>query len=213
MRLGVLILAAIMLLGFAAAAQSMSKLKKKSLANDTWSPAIGTTLALGGTFATFNPYLKSQTIGFRDALQADGHAKLHFDDYIQYLPGVSPLTLKLCGLESRHTFWRIALLEGTSYLFGALLLNTAKYNLDVQRPDREAHNSFPSGHTFTAFTGAELVRLEYGECHPWVAATAYAVAALVGFMRLYNNRHWMGDVMAGAGLAILCTNITYWILD
>ena len=72
-------------------------------------------------------------------------------------------------------------------------------------------NSFPSGHTYIAFVGAETLRKEYGEEYPWLAVAGYAVATLVGTMRIYNDRHWAGDVLAGAGLGILSVNITYWI--
>ncbi len=42
---------------------------------------------------------------------------------------------------------------------------------------------------------------------------AYGVATVVGVMRVYNNRHWAGDVLAGAGLGILSTTLVYWVLD
>ena len=74
-------------------------------------------------------------------------------------------------------------------------------------------NSFPSGHTFTAFTGAEILRREYGEEYPWIAVAGYAVAVTVAAMRVYNNRHWLGDVCAGAGLGILSVTLAYWALD
>ena len=78
-----------------------------------------------------------------------------------------------------------------------------------RRPDSPKHNSFFSGHTATAFTGAELVRIEYG----WgYGAAAYAMATSVGFLRVYNKRHWVGDVLAGAGVGILCANAGYWML-
>ena len=38
-------------------------------------------------------------------------------------------------------------------------------------------------------------------------AGAYAVAAGVGFMRMYNGRHWLHDVVAGAGVGILSARI------
>lgn len=57
--------------------------------------------------------------------------------------------------------------------------------------------------------GAELIRSEYPL---GVGITAYAVACGVGFMRLYNDRHWINDVIAGAGVGILCARIGYWML-
>lgn len=176
-------------------------------------PAVGTLLVTGGTLFTYNPYLKSQAVQLRDAVQADGHGRLQFDNYIQYLPAVSPVALNLCGMKSRHSLFKLALLEGGSYLLGAAILNAGKHGLAIERPDCSARTSFPSGHTFTAFTGAEILRREYGEHYPWVAVTGYAVALLVAAMRIYNNRHWVGDVLAGAGVGILSTTLVYWTLD
>ena len=176
-------------------------------------PAVSSALVAGGSLFTYNPYLKSQAVALRDRVQADGHNRLQFDNYLQYMPAVAPAALTLCGLQGQHDFWHLALFEGGSYLLGATVLNIAKYGLAVLRPDGSAYNSFPSGHTFTAFTGAEILRREYGEDYPWIAVMGYAVAAFVGAMRIYNNRHWAGDVLAGAGLGVLSTSITYWILD
>ncbi|MBQ1177891.1 MAG: phosphatase PAP2 family protein, partial [Bacteroidaceae bacterium] len=71
---------------------------------------------------------------------------------------------------------------------------------------------FPSGHTATTFMGAELVRIEYGDEHPWLAAGAYTLATAVGVLRVYNDRHWFTDVFAGAGVGILSARIGYWLL-
>lgn len=109
----------------------------------------------------------------------------------------------------RHTSVRA---EG-SYLLGAGWLNAFKYGLGLLRPDNSRYNSFPSGHTFVVFTGAEILRREYGEDYPWIAVAGYTVAIIVGAMRIYNNRHWLGDVCAGAGLGILSTTLVYWALD
>jgi len=174
--------------------------------------ASGTLMATGSMF-TFVPEMKAVAVDLRDAVQADGHSRLKFDDYVQYVPLAMPPVLKMCGFESRNELLKMSLLEGGSYLFGTAILYMAKYGFDIQRPDGRSYTSFPSGHTFTAFVGAEVLRKEYGEEYPWLAVAGYTVASVVGVMRVYNNRHWMGDVLAGAGLALLSVNMVYWLFD
>lgn len=172
----------------------------------------GGLIAAGSVF-TFVPSVNSLQVALRyDVVQA-GMPKMHFDDYLQYTTAIAPLALNICGLKSRHTTGRLALLEGGSYLLGAGWLNAFKYGIGILRPDNTTFNSFPSGHTFVAFTGAEILRREYGEEYPWIAVAGYAVAVIVGAMRIYNNRHWLGDVCVGAGLGILSTTLVYWALD
>ena len=181
--------------------------------NHMWVPATGTLLMATGSAFTFVPEMKNVAVDLRDAIQADGHESLLFDNYLQYFPAITAPVLNLCGVESKHGFRKLLLLEGGSYLLGSTLLYAGKYGLGVLRPDGRARTSFPSGHTFTAFTGAEVLRHEYGDDYPWLVVAGYAVATLVGAMRIYNNRHWVGDVLAGAGLGIVSVNLTYWILD
>ena len=57
--------------------------------------------------------------------------------------------------------------------------------------------------------GAELMREEYGNA--W-GAGAYVIAGGVAFLRMYNDRHWLNDVIAGAGVGILAARIGYWLL-
>jgi membrane-associated phospholipid phosphatase len=35
------------------------------------------------------------------------------------------------------------------------------------------------------------------------------MASLIGIARVYNNRHWVSDVVAGAGIGILSVKIVY----
>ena len=94
----------------------------------------------------------------------------------------------------------------------AFVFNTSlKHTLDVERPYPGVYTSFPSGHTVTAFIGAEILRREYGEKYPAIAIAGYTVATGVGIMRMYNNRHWASDVLAGAGVGILSASLMYWL--
>jgi membrane-associated phospholipid phosphatase len=60
--------------------------------------------------------------------------------------------------------------------------------------------------------GAEIVRQEYWNNSPIYGIAAYAVATGVGVLRVYNERHWATDVVAGAGFGILSAQIGYWML-
>lgn len=76
-----------------------------------------------------------------------------------------------------------------------------------QRPPQSLHLvtasgfSFPSGHTATATVGyglAAVLVLALGVRQKWlVVAAAVAVAACVGFSRVYLGVHWPSDVMGG----------------
>lgn len=142
-------------------------------------------------------------------LNPDGR-KCHADEYIQYVPTVTHLVLGFIpGVKAKHNFRDRFIASATSNALMAGVTNAVKYTVKERRPDSTKQNSYFSGHTATAFTGAELVRIEYG----WgYGAAAYAVAATTGFLRIYNKRHWVGDVLTGAGIGILCADAGYWLL-
>jgi len=136
-----------------------------------------------------------------------------FDNHTQYLPFVALLALKLATGESRHSALELTTCAAGSILIMNILVHGIKLTSQIQRPDGSAYNSFPSGHTATAFCGAEMLRLEYGDKYPWLIATSFAVATLTGFMRIYNNRHWAGDIVAGAGVGLLSADLSFWLND
>lgn len=101
--------------------------------------------------------------------------------------------------------------------FSALLMGSVVFSLKqtthVMRPDGSNDHSFPSGHTATAFMTATMLTKEYGHKSPWVGIGAYAVAATTGLMRMANNKHWLSDVLTGAGIGILSTELGYCLAD
>lgn len=148
---------------------------------------------------------RAATEGIIDIRGSD--KRLEFDDYVQYAPVIGALALGCTGVKARHTLGERTLILATSYATLAVLTNVPKYFIDEKRPEFAGHNSFPSGHTATAFMGAELVRIEYGG---WYGFGAYTVATGIGFMRMYNGRHWLHDVVAGAGVGILSARVGEW---
>lgn len=66
----------------------------------------------------------------------------------------------------------------------------------------DLYESFPSGHSAAAFALATVVSLQYRHSF-WVGATAYTLAAAVGMSRLALDKHWLSDVVIGAGIGHL----------
>jgi membrane-associated phospholipid phosphatase len=134
------------------------------------------------------------------------------DDYLQYVPLASVYGFSLLGADAKHNYVDRTLEVGTACVALVGIVGGAKYLIDKERPDGSDFNSFPSGHSAKAFMGAELVRIEYGEDYPWLAVGAYTIATATGALRVYNNHHWLSDVIAGAGVGILSARIGYWLL-
>ena len=170
------------------------------------------SLIAAGTLGFVEPIRKSR-YEVRDYLNEwRGDHRTEVDDYLQYVPLASIYGLSLLGAEAKHNYVDRTLELATSYLALGAIVNGIKYTVREPRPDGSSNNSFPSGHTATTFMGAELVRIEYGEEHPWLAVGAYTIATTVGVLRVYNERHWFTDVFAGAGVGILSARIGYWLL-
>lgn len=133
------------------------------------------------------------------------------DNYSQYAPSLAVYALNICGVKGKNNLRDRTVILATSYLLMTSTVNFLKSVSDVTRPDGSSNNSFPSGHTATAFLGAEFLWQEYKDVSIWYGVGGYAVAAGTGFYRMYNNRHWLTDVAAGAGIGILSTKAAYWV--
>lgn len=133
----------------------------------------------------------------------------HLDDYAQFAPFFALYGFELGGMKPR-TDWknRTAILMKSQFV-NLGLVYVLKTTLKRTRPDGTAF-SFPSGHTANAFAGATMLAIEYGENHQWVPYVSYAFASGIGVMRMANNKHYISDVLFGAGLGILSVKAAYW---
>ena len=140
--------------------------------------------------------------------------KTGIDDYTQFFGPAMVVGLKLGGYEGRSDWPRLLASSFMSYGIMAGLVNGIKYTAKEMRPDGSSANSWPSGHTATAFVGASLLHKEYGLTRsPWWSVAGYGVATATGVMRVLNNRHWISDVMSGAGIGIMSTELGYALCD
>jgi len=110
---------------------------------------------------------------------------------------------------------RTTLIATESFLITSLYTTVLKYsfgrarphNADTNHDDSHMHfdgfsiknNSFPSGHTSTAFAIATVVANEYEET-PYIKPISYGLATLTGLSRINNQKHWASDIFIGAAL-------------
>lgn len=183
----------------------LDKLPHGKLFNSTY---IGVPLIIGGLIE------KHQDTKFRK-LRNDFMPRFHrtLDNYTQFAPAAVMVGMKAAGVESRSSWGRMLLSDAFSVALMAGTVQGLKNATNVMRPDGSDNHSFPSGHTATAFMTATMLNKEYGYKSPWIGVGAYSVATATGLMRMANNKHWLSDVMVGAGIGIMATEFGYWLAD
>ncbi|WP_163410251.1 phosphatase PAP2 family protein [Flavobacterium ajazii] len=164
-----------------------------------------------GVIGLESDQLKSYNSDIREEVQEDIDKKITIDDFSQYAPAAAVYGLNALGIEGKHNLKDRSIILASSYLMMSATVLALKNITHVERPDGTSNNSFPSGHTATAFMGAEFLYQEYKDQSVWYGISGYIVATGTGLFRMYNNRHWLTDVAAGVGIGILSTKAAYWL--
>ncbi len=112
-----------------------------------------------------------------------------------------------------------ALLAAESFLAANTAGTLLKYTAGRARPYAEdgkrrftpfkfktARTSFPSGHTVSAFSVASVFAARAESTV--VKVLAYSLASSVAFQRVYADKHWASDVLAGAAIG---TAVGRWV--
>ena len=139
--------------------------------------------------------------------------RTRIDDYLPYTPLLAAYAMNLSGNRGAHNLRGLSMYAGSSILMSTAITQGLKYAVGRERPDHSATNSFPSGHSATAFCFATVLHKEYGKKSVWYSVAAYSVATETATLRVINNRHWFSDVCTGAGIGILSTELSYRLLD
>lgn len=143
------------------------------------------------------------------------HAGFHtnVEGYLMWAPSASIYILDACNVTTKHTFKEHLILDaGSIVITGGIgfVMRQISSNIPVYKTK---NTEFPSGHTANAFRGAEIWHQELKDRNPILSYGGYVVASGVGLLRIYNKQHYLTEVLAGAGLGIISTKITYWIFD
>ncbi|TAF72443.1 MAG: phosphatase PAP2 family protein [Flavobacterium sp.] len=191
---------------------SISELEsKKQLTFNHKQLIISVALCTYGVIAIESDYLKSLNSEISEEVKEHIDKKITIDDFSQYAPLLAVYGLNAIGIQGKNNLRDRSIIMGTSYLFMSTTIMSLKKITSIERPDGTSKNSFPSGHTATAFAGAEFLWQEYKDVNIWYGISGFVVATGTGLFRMYNNRHWLSDVIMGAGIGVLSTKIAYWI--
>ena len=131
------------------------------------------------------------------------------DDFLLFVPVLTMYTADIFKVKSKNNAF-----DQTKYLAISLIINNVitfglKNITNEERPNGENNQSFPSGHTSNAFVMATVLHHEFIDTSPWLAYSGYLFATTTGVFRVLNNKHWVSDVLVGAGLGILVTDLVY----
>jgi len=161
-----------------------------------------------------------------DIQRALGGRGSHIDDFLIFSPYVEFAALTALKIKCKNDFLNTSLLILKSELIMAAIVFPMKQLTNQERPysyarglegvplsEREknpnAFQSLPSGHTAQAFAAASVVHKEFRHRSRWYGIGAYTLASTVAFYRMVNDKHWLSDVIVGAGIGIMSTHIAY----
>jgi membrane-associated phospholipid phosphatase len=172
-----------------------------------WQKSI-TPLILITTALSINNLPLKQTIQQKIRAPFNGYST-HLDDYIQYAPIAVMYGFDLYKTKAEHHVWNQTKFLFFSEVLTGITVFGLKYGLGIQRPDSSSYTSFPSGHTAQAFVTAQVLHNEFINTNKLIAYSGYLFSSATGLLRIVNNKHWLPDVLLGAGIGVLMTNIIY----
>ena len=115
----------------------------------------------------------------------------------------------IAGVKSKNHWFDQTKHLLISNIITSVITHSIKQLTKKIRPNGSNY-SFPSGHSSFSFTNATVLFNEFNHSSPLIAYSGYAFSTTTGIFRMINNKHWLSDVLVGAGLGILVTNLVYY---
>lgn len=156
----------------------------------------------------FNPSIDQSIYNKRNSDLANFNTNA--DDYLQFAPIVLAYGFDFIGIMPKTDFINRSVILFKSEVIVTVTVFSLKGIIHKTRPDASDKTSFPSGHTAEAFTAATFLSEEFGERYRWVPYLSYSIASSVGVLRILNDKHYLSDVLVGAGIGYLSTKVAYW---
>ncbi len=171
---------------------------------------VPSALIIGGIISEINFKRSLNAELYKERNTDTPHFKTKADDFLQYSPILLAYGFDAMGMPSKTNFINRSVILLKSELIMSGTVTFLKYTIRELRPDSSSKTSVPSGHTAQAFAAAAFLSEEYGKRYKWVPYLSYTLASTVGALRIMNNKHYLSDVLIGAGVGILSTKVSYW---
>ncbi len=181
-----------------------STINNKTVLKQSFIPValISTGIILNGS--TFEHNLQNN---IRNSFE--DNFSVSIDNWLPFIPATEIYIADFSGIISRNNRCNQTKYLFISNMFSLGITYGLKYLIGKRRPNN-AKYSFPSGHTAFAFTNATVLYNEFNTTSPVLAYSGYIFAITTGSLRMMNNAHWFSDVLVGAGIGIIVTNLVYY---
>jgi membrane-associated phospholipid phosphatase len=187
--------------------QDVSIQLKEDTISPFWKRTITPASLIGlGLLANNSSFEKELQSNLRN--RVGNNFEFGIDDFLPFVPTAQMYLADLAGVEARNHWFDQSKYAFMSNLLSMSITYSIKGLAQKTRPNGEAF-AFPSGHTTFAFTNATVLLKEFQDSSPILAYSGYLSAISTGAFRMINNKHWISDVLAGAGIGILATELIY----
>jgi len=170
---------------------------------------VPVTLITGGILISGSNFEKSFQNDVNNAVGNDFSTTV--DNYTRYVPIIELYAADVMGVKAKNHWFDQTKNLTLSIVITDFITFKLKTHIYKIRPNGSPDGqSFPSAHTSSAFTNATVLFEEFKETSPLLAYSGYAFATTTGALRIMNNAHWLSDVLVGAGIGILVSEVIYY---